>query len=76
MKGPQTKVFQEEFLDDLRKRMEDMKKDLKQVSQILEKKTFLQGGWPEEYWLYIKKHLQTEIESLKKLIERLEKNQR
>jgi ABC-type Fe3+-hydroxamate transport system substrate-binding protein len=73
---PQTKEFEKKYLDHLEKQMEDMKKYLKQVSEILEKKTYLQGGWPEEFWLYIKKHLQDEIASQEKLIEFLEKTKR
>ena len=74
--SPQTKEFQKKYLDSFKKQMENMKKYLKQVSEILDKKTYLQGGWPEEYWLYIKKYLQTEIESLKKHIEFFEKTKR
>jgi len=73
---PQTKEFQKKYLDHLEKQMEDIKEYLKQVSEILEKKTYLQGGWPEEFWLYIKKHLQDEMASQEKLIEFLEKTKR
>ena len=76
MIAPQTKEFQKKYLGHLKELKEDLKEYLKQVSEILEKKTYLQGGWPEEYWLYTKKYLQTEIESLKKHIEFFEKTKR
>ena len=67
------KKLEKYYLD---KQMEDMKEYLEQVSEILEKKTYLQGGWPEEFWLHIKKHLQDEMTSQEKLIEFLEKTKR
>ena len=73
MNRPQMIEFQENFLQESKKQLGDAKNTLKQVSQILEKKTYLQGGWPEELWLYIKKDLQTRMEELKQRIEKLER---
>ena len=69
----QMKEFLEKMLDRYKREMNDTKNLLKQVSDILEKETYLQGGWPDEFWSEFKKNLQARKENLKQSIETLKK---
>lgn len=70
------KESKEKQLEHLKKNIEGWKEYLKGISEILEKKTYLQGGWPEEFWLHEKKRAQTNLADLEKTIEFVEKYER
>ena len=63
----------EKLLDYYKRRLDHAKNYLKHVSHIIENETYLQGGWPKEFWLDQKKQLQDEIKTVKQRIEILRK---
>jgi len=76
MRVPFWKEPKEKQLEYLKKRIESWKEYLKGISEILEKETYLQGGWPKEFWLHERKRAKTNLVDLEKTIEFVEKYER
>ena len=63
------KEFHESMLKLYKKHLRDYEEVFMKVSRNLKNETYLEGGWTEEFWLYIKKDIHIKIEKLKHNIE-------